>query len=279
MSLFSGIPSCSCISFSFSEASMLKWKKLTMSLQLFLSWWIFVSALIASETTRFRVCAKQGTCVQPVCLTAATMLVALSVTIATTFRETPHSSATFGNDAAMCSAVWSFFNPNIARTRNLSSHVEVTKWQVIAMITVLDVHRSLVTATWEICRSSRFISPARVVYISGSKLLIMCLLEDSWYQESSKHTSDWNPVSSTMVAGCMLIAIILIRAWSMFLLRAQVGEYFCQVCVISDMVCCCRLSVVLCLLDAFSSSSFLWFSASLCWAGCFNFKCYKRKYE
>ena len=46
-----------------SEALTLWWKKLTMSLQLFLSWWIFVSALIASETARFRVCAKKGTCV------------------------------------------------------------------------------------------------------------------------------------------------------------------------------------------------------------------------
>ena len=48
----------------------------------------------------------------------------------------------------------------------------------------------------------------------------------------------------------------------MFLLRAHVGEYFCQVCAISDMVRCRRLSAVLRLLDAFSSSSFLWFSAS-----------------
>ena len=85
-------------------------------------------------------------------------------------------------------------------------------------------------------QSSRFISPARVLYISGSKLLIMCLLEGSWYRESSKRTSDWNSVSSTMVAGCMSIAIILIRAWSMFVLRVHVGEYFCQVCAISDMV-------------------------------------------
>ena len=86
-----------------------------------------MSALIASETARFRVCAKKGTCVQPVCLTAATTLAALSVTIATTSREIPHSSAIFWNDAAMFSAVWSFLNPNVSRTRDLSSHVEVTK--------------------------------------------------------------------------------------------------------------------------------------------------------
>ena len=105
----------------------------------------------------------------------------------------------------------------------------------------------------------------------------MCLLEGSWYRESSKRTSDWNPVSSTMVADCMSIAIILIRAWSMFLLRAHVCEYFCQVCAISNMVHYRRLSAVLRLLDAFFSSFFLWFSASLCWAGCFNFKRYKKR--
>ena len=78
-----------------SETLTLWWKKLTMSLQLFLSWWIFVSASIASETTRFRVCTKQGTCVQPVCLTLATTLAALSATITTTFWEIPHSCAIF----------------------------------------------------------------------------------------------------------------------------------------------------------------------------------------
>jgi len=129
-SLCCGRSSNFCFFLSAWLASVLRWKKVDMRLTLPRSRET-AGILRAAWEAKLSMWAKQPTCKHSMRLTASSMFAALSVTIAGTFSNNPHSFIASFNRFAILLPVWLSCRTLACRTFDTSAHSLEMKWEVI----------------------------------------------------------------------------------------------------------------------------------------------------